>query len=306
MATGYYGQQLQRANSRGPYLRDYTHASKTFTTNNYQYAPKVKFLFHVYFDINREAYNQNVETGDNFALAVKTVRLPSFTIQTQELNQYNRKRIIQTKIKYDPVEITFHDDTGNMITKLWEAYYTYYFQDGRNYETIFKGSRGALTNASNAGGGQTAGSNNSYYNRRNIYDPIISNDNNWGYIGGPKLDIPFFKNITVFGLYQHKFTAYTLINPMITKFSHDTYSYVQGGETMEMNMSLDYETVVYNEGDIDGQNPDNIITGFGLQQNYDRNLSPSAPKGSNGLSTGKAGYNPSFGGSIQSLDGGSV
>jgi len=29
------------------YLRDYTHASKTFRTNAYGYAPKFKHLFHV-------------------------------------------------------------------------------------------------------------------------------------------------------------------------------------------------------------------------------------------------------------------
>ena len=32
------------------YLRDYTHASKTFRTNSYQNAPKLKFLFHTYFE----------------------------------------------------------------------------------------------------------------------------------------------------------------------------------------------------------------------------------------------------------------
>jgi hypothetical protein len=51
------------------FLRDYTHASKTFRTNGYQYSPKFKFLFHVYFDINPEAYSQNVSTGANFGLA---------------------------------------------------------------------------------------------------------------------------------------------------------------------------------------------------------------------------------------------
>ncbi len=36
------------------YLRDYQHASKTFRTNAYGYSPKFKFLFHVYFDINKD------------------------------------------------------------------------------------------------------------------------------------------------------------------------------------------------------------------------------------------------------------
>ena len=38
------------------YLRDYTHAAKTFIPNAYQYSPKFKFLFHVYFEINPTVY----------------------------------------------------------------------------------------------------------------------------------------------------------------------------------------------------------------------------------------------------------
>ena len=45
-AAGFFGNE---------YLRDYTHAAKTFIPNAYQYAPKFKFLFHVYFEINTSA-----------------------------------------------------------------------------------------------------------------------------------------------------------------------------------------------------------------------------------------------------------
>jgi hypothetical protein len=92
------------------FLRDYTHASKTFRPNAYQNAPKFKFLFHVYFQLNPTGLPET-----NYGLLVKTVKLPSFTFETSTLNQYNRKRIIQTKIKYDPITIAFHDDNGNSI-----------------------------------------------------------------------------------------------------------------------------------------------------------------------------------------------
>mgnify|MGYP000325908804 FL=1 len=113
------------------YLRDFQHASKVFRTNNYAYAPKFKFLFHVYFEIN-----QNIDksvlafpSDANFGLAVKTVQLPKYTFDLQVMNQYNRKRIVQTKLKYDPVSVTLHDDTANVIRKLWFAYYSYYYKD---------------------------------------------------------------------------------------------------------------------------------------------------------------------------------
>ena len=284
------------------FLRDYTHASKTFRPNAYQYAPKFKFLFHVYFEINPEAYSQNVNTGANFGLAVKTVKLPGFSFATQDMNQYNRKRIIQTKIKYDPVNIAFHDDNGNMIRSLWKAYYNYNYSDGTKPKVVFAGARG--------GAPTSPGATLATYNDRTTYTPSITGNDDWGYIGetpnpsGHK--IPFFKNITVFGLSRHNFVAYTLINPIITKFDHDTYNYSEGNGTMEMKMDLDYETVVYNEGKIDGRAPSNIVAGFGLDANYDRTVSPIARPGANGTILGQGGLVDGVGGAIEDLSNGNI
>jgi hypothetical protein len=290
----------------GPVLRDYVHASKTFRTNNYQNAPKLKFLFHVYFEINPEAYIVDVNT--NYSLLVKTVKLPGFNIDVSTLNQYNRKRLIQTKIKYDPIEITFHDDngtatgspnSGGVIRSLWKAYYNYYYADGRNPEVVF--DRRRLTNPAGAAHRTLGAATAATYNERNQYADSITGNANWGYMGETLDDnssyqtntggkkIPFFKNITVFGLSQHRFSAYTLINPIITSFSHDTYDYYANDGVMENKMTVDYETVVYNEGDIDGNDPANIVTGFGEQANYDRRLSPIARKGSNSAVAGQDG-----------------
>ena len=110
------------------YLRDYTHASKTFVAGSYGYAPKYKFLFHVYFDINKQFIDATKKWPEdqNFGLTVKTVQLPKYTFDTHTLNQYNRKRVVQTKLKYDPINIVFHDDNSNLVRKMWYTYYTYY------------------------------------------------------------------------------------------------------------------------------------------------------------------------------------
>ena len=309
------GQNLQRRTGKsgplndgttysasGTNLRDAQHAAKIFRTGVYQRAPKLKFLFHVYFDINERAYNQNISTGDNFGLVVKSVKLPSYQINTVELNQYNRKRIVQTKIKYNPVTINFHDDSNNMITKLWDAYYTYYYKDGSNFGAVFQGARGGINTPTQGGGGSVQSATDANYNYRNIYtnsDNIVGN-NNWGYWGespNPSLvKVPFFKNITIFGFNYHNFTAYTLINPMINSLNHDTYNYSEGGGTMDIQMDLAYETVVYNEGSMDGQTPGNIVQGFGLDGSYDKTLTPVTPKGNNRPVAGKSDYIPPAGG----------
>lgn len=291
----YKGESIQKSaaqNLGSTYLRDYTHANKIFAPNSYDLAPKFKFLFHTYFDVNPVAYNRGINTGDNFGVLVKSIRLPSFQIKTTELNQYNRKRIIQTKINYENINITFHDDNINTITKLWDAYYTYYYADETNFNDML------TTGSPNA--------NQENYTVRNIYDGNIK-QNNWGYVGetyrqNQKAKAPFFRNITVFGLNRHTFTSYTLINPLIVKFDHDTYNYSEGNGTMECKMDISYETVVYNEGKLDGQTPDAIIRGFGLDAYYDKELSPITPRGANGFIPTNQGYQPGRNGYQKSLN----
>lgn len=305
--SGNWGQILQNSvagsfGSGDAYLRDFTHASKTFRSDSYANAPKLKFLFHTYFNINPEAtipYTLSnlgtLDTSTNFGLLVKEVKLPSYTFQTHTMNQYNRKRIIQSKIKYDSVDIKFHDDNKSTMTKLWEAYYTYYYNDGTRSGAMFEGDRGSSPNAYDS------------YNQSNLYNASIAGDENWGFAGGQTNQdsktprkIPFFKNITVFGFNQHSFVAYTLVNPVITNFSHDTYSYDTGNGIMENSMTIDYETVVYNYGNIDGQEPENIVTGFGDPATYDRELSPITPPGSNSMTLGNGGLVYADGGSLES------
>lgn len=299
----YFGQELQRpADFGSAYLRDYAHAAKIFRPSGYELAPKLKFLFHTFFDINPTVYDKNVGTLDNFGVLVKTVKLPSFNIKTHELNQYNRKRIVQTKINYDPINITFHDDSINTITKLWDAYYSYYYKDSTNLN-VFKGDTGV--DVQDVTQGENAAKQN--YNVRNIYDGDITGNNNWGYIGetsaksSQQVKIPFFRNITIFGFSRHNFTAYTLINPIITKFDHDTYNYAENAGTMECKMDIAYETVVYNEGGMDGRTPDNIVQGFGMDAFYDKELSPITPAGNNVPVPWQSGYLDPAGGFVKSL-----
>lgn len=242
------------------YLRDYRHGARIFIPNTHSNAPKVKFMFHVYFEINELAYKP--PTGDNFGILVKSVKLPSYKFDTETLNQYNRKRIVQTKIKYDPIEVVFHDDNQSQIAAMWNAYYQYNYADSINPSDVL---------------GTQAYGDGAKYQARNIYNSSIAGDDNYGYRGGSTNDdgtkVPFFKDITVFGFWQQNFIAYTLINPIITSFAHDTYDYAEGGGVMTNTMSIDYETVTYNTGKMDAASPELFVTGFG-GANYDRTPSP--------------------------------
>jgi len=293
-----------------PNLRDATHASKTFRPNAYGYAPKFKFLFHVYFELNGDyiPFTVTMPEDKNFGLAVKTIQLPKYTFDVQTMNQYNRKRVVQTKIKYDPINITFHDDNNNLIRKLWYNYYSYYYKDATQKD-VTSGASTSRADVSN---------NSSDLNHRNYYDPNVTGNNDWGYIGETSKPqtpaagalgmskAPFFRAINIYGFNQHSFVLYRLINPMIESFTHDTYDYSQGQGIMEHQMTLQYETVKYYEGALDGKKPGEKVKEFGSEDHYDRVLSPIARPGSQSSILGPGGLVDAAGGIMDDLNDGNI
>jgi len=299
-----FGSDVLKGFLTNDYLRDYTHASKTFVTNGYGYAPKYKFLFHVYFDLNEQyipsLQEPNMPKDRNYGLAVKSVQLPKYSFDLHTMNQYNRRRIVQTKIKYEPVQIQFHDDNSNLINKLWYAYYTYYYKDALQADPV-----GATTTTRNGDRRKTKDIND-----RTLYDADISQNDDWGYIGESPTDyavkIPFFRSINIYGFNQHNFVLYRLINPMIQSFSHDNYQYSEATGIMENTMTLEYETVKYYTGAIDGKNPSQVVPKFGDEDHYDKKLSPLAAPGSNSSIFGQGGLIASAGGVLEDIENGNI
>jgi hypothetical protein len=293
------------------YLRDYTHASKTFTTNAFANSPKFKWLFHVYFDLNTPMTSNgyaNQPNGEIPGLLVKNINLPKFSVALSEMNQYNHKRYVQTKINYDPIQIVFHDDNGGTIRNLWYQYYSYYYYD----PNMPQSSSGIpLTDGPQKGAGAITN-----LNTNTTYAPDISNNATWGYRGDPagtatsvaagSTKPPFFKSIKIFGFNQHSFTVYNLVNPIIERFEHDTYDYYQSTGTMENRMTIKYESVIYEAGALNGRNPSNVATGFGDQAYYDTKPSPIMLPGANRNILGQGGLLSAGEGFVQSLANGNL
>jgi len=234
-----------------PYnLKDYEHASRLYVNDFYRLAPKVGFLYYVVFNINRnnnpliQSFIQ--QNGSEVGLLVKGVDLPKYKMQTETLNQYNRKTIVQSKIEYQPVGVSFHDDHNNTTTRLWQVYYNYYIADGK----------------ANATGGIPPNFGN------NKYQQATSRADNTAYGLNNGQTGPFFSSIEIYQLNRKQFTSFILINPMITDWSHDR---MEQGETrlLENKMTVGYETVLYGTGKVKADSP----AGF-AKFHYDNSPSP--------------------------------
>jgi hypothetical protein len=309
-----FGQDFLKGFTNIDYLRDYTHASKVFTTNAFELKPRFKFLFHVSFTINTQqipalkgAFGDSDIT--NLSYVVKTVDLPKFNISNATLNQYNRKRIVQTKVEYQPVALTFHDDGGDVVRNMWYNYFSYYYKDpSQRYldPNNTNGSLGASANQQTGFG----------YNTRDIYSDNRQ-VNDWGYVGESFNDgttsaqtntgkPPFFRDIRIYGMDQHKFAQYILINPIITSWDHDQYSYSESGGIMQNTMTIAYETVKYYTGAVGNQRPDINVQGFADPAHYDINRSPISRPGSTSTVFGQGGLLDAGGGILEDLQSGSV
>ena len=216
--------------TQGETVRDYKHASRTFVDNNFELQPRYGHLFHVIFEFTVEAATLfNTVEQLELPILVKSVDLPTYTIDVQTHNQYNRKTHSHHAINYNPINISFHDDVKELIRNMWHKYYIYYNADP-TYEL----------------------DSNSY----TPYDKYSNRvQQQWGLQRGNKR---FFKSIKIYSMHNHKFAEYTLINPIITAFNHDNHAYTNG-MPMQNSMQLAYETVKYATGYMNNINP----RGFG-------------------------------------------
>lgn len=289
-------------------LRDYRHASKTFTSNQFELKPRFKFLFHVTFTINTSAIEYlRAVFGETelreLSLLVKSADLPKFNVDTEVIRQYNRKRVVQTGINYQPVTLTFHDDGGDNARRLWYYYFTYYYKDAiQPYET--PGSSTFDISQTRQPGFD--------YNARDIYADT-QQVKDWGFVGESSTDgivgasgkPPFFRDIRIYGLDQHKYGEYVLINPVIKYWGHDQYEYADTGTTMQHTMTLEYETVKYYAGNMSAnpQGGDNNVSGFGDEAHYDTRRSPISRPGGNQTVFGQGGLLSAIGSIGQDLSG---
>jgi len=260
-------------------MRDYQHASRLYVNNFYELAPKAGWIYYVVMVVNpkiRGAITDTVRLGEfdtwynrykgTVGLLAKSVDMPKFNIETEVMNQYNKKTVIQKRINYSPVSITFHDDMANVTTNLWKQYFQYYFADSITEEKSCRLSPSILPKYTDT--------------KYNDYNP--SSDYHYGL--NNKQSIPFFIAVDIYQLYKRRFTSFKLVNPLIKEWGHDALDQSVGNKMLSSKMTIEYETVIYNTDPLNKITQDN--PGF-AKDHYDNSPSP--------LSIGGVGTNSIFG-----------
>lgn len=268
---GIFNQFLQQL-GQGDTIKDYQHAARTFIDSQYRLSPKVGTLFHVFVDINQNIASVDQASQIEVGMMAKSVTLPKFTFQTKTLNAYNRKNVNQERVNYDPITITFHDDSADVVRDFWYGYFSYYYRDSDHQLPL--------------------------YNQETKYD--VRKEQKWGFspLVGSTSE-PYINAIYIYSLHQKSFSSYILIKPTIVSFQHGQH---QAGEysPMEHTMSLAYEAVQYETGPVS----EGTVQGFSTIH-YDKTPSPLSSLGGGTTSIlGPGGLVDGIGSSITNLQNG--
>lgn len=276
------------------FIRSPRHATYNYGQGNTSlFYNHPRFPFEYYVNINLNYADSNTEfiskfldgnEKDQISTLVKSIDMPAMKIDTAALNQYNRKRLSQTSVKFDPIRMVCHDVVDGKTLRFWDMYYRYYFMDGNEpgtnspvmqevqpstvrtesitssdianmsvdelmatYQDVKSGTISSPTNTNGK---------KSYL--ENIISDTLDNHNfgfNLSTVGNAR---NLIHSIEIFQVHGGKFNQVTLVNPRISAFTHDNLSYSNGDKTLEVTFTIEYEYAYYTLQNMDiGGNQEN-------------------------------------------------
>lgn len=286
------------------YEKSSRHASYNFNQEAqslYRNQPRFPFEYYIDIKLNKvgtaDTYINQFFNNPSWAQVqplVKTIEMPSFKIETTPLNQYNRKRLSQTKIGFEPVKVVFHDVADGKTLKFWEMYYRYYFGDGtepgKNQVKQPTGQRGPVTteqflkNITPSFNPNLAGlsasikdvfQNNSFLGAKSPTNQLGSKQDTQNIVADTLnshqfgFNLPTVQNvrnliqtIDIYQVHGGRFNQVTLVNPRVSAFTHDVLSYAESGKTLELTFTFEYEYAYYTIQNLklEGGEPNNTST----------------------------------------------
>lgn len=277
------------------YEKNPRHATYNFGQEGQSlYRNNPRFPFEYYININLNNVGTAKGFIDNFfnqpswaqvQPLIKSVEMPSMKIETTPLNQYNRKRLSQTKIAFEPVKLVFHDVADGKTLKFWDMYYRYYFADGVEAGVnepripLFKGGESPFNTESLIAGAKSlipklnpnianlpssiknifksvgkpdqdiSLPSNTLGQKRsisNILGPTLVNHNFGFNVDTVRNVRNLIQTIEIFQVHGGRFNMVTLVNPRISAFTHDVLSYADNAKTLELTFTFEYEYAFYN------------------------------------------------------------
>jgi hypothetical protein len=146
---------------------------------------------------------------------VSSASAASYGIDSTIMNQYNRKRVIQTRLNYDPITVSFYDTFDNEWHDLMQSYLAHYFNSDEGID-----QRQSLEGIDTT-------------------DPYFET-----YFGfTPNADRYFFPQIKIIqNGYRGQYRETVLVNPIITAIQGDALDY-SDSQPVKYNVTFQPESI---------------------------------------------------------------
>ena len=221
------------------YMRDFKNAYKFRPDTNparQRFQGYVNFIFNrsLFSDLYSDSGDASNEFRTTISSLVRTADLPSVSFKTEVKNSYNRKKIVNTGVEYEPVNITVFDTVGNEWLITLMKYFAYHYMDPRN-----KFDSGRDIESMTAAGDGSWEDLNSFFGKDGTWDSNVAGYN-------VNYDPHFFERIDYVLYHGNKGVQYSIINPVLRSFKTTEIDY-SSSEFREFQLSFDYERfTVYN------------------------------------------------------------
>lgn len=211
--------------------------------SNHFNTSKMKFSYVVHFELSDAAktmikhmYGVDTPLGEICSYVIKDVDKPSFSMETTQMNQYNRTRLAQGRITYDPVNMVLYDTVDSAGLKLIDAYRRYYYGDFAQ-KSLESWRYDSISTPRN------------FENVHELQEPLSTDyrDPNytWGrsvYNQGDQDSGYFFKRIDIYEIDGTTYTVHNLHNPVFTTVGMGTKSH-ESDDPDIINLTIQYEGV---------------------------------------------------------------
>lgn len=209
-------------------LRNSRQASSTFDLGG-AHAPRPKGLFYVRF-VKSDGTPGKSSWQSDLGFLIKTVEQPKVQLKTEELSQYNRKRVVYTGVTYQPISVSFYDTADGMAAQMWDEYASYHFGDFNqklaNYEYDIVSYDGSMKGAETGYG---------FRPRTGLSDAMDAGSQN------------FFSRIEIYQVFRNAFTRVFLVNPKLVSYDPEELDY-SSLDLLSIRTTIAYEAILYDNG----------------------------------------------------------
>ena len=178
-----------------------------------------KYLFQVRFFISSDTELQSL--GRDLTTCVRTVELPKYSIESEIVNAWNLRQVVNTKVNFEPISISFNDTLDNAVQRFVSSYMS-------AISGNFAESQGGIRSGFDDFGIKL---------RESGQDCVID-----------KIEIIRFHGADETREALQKTATTTLWRPKIVDIQHDNLDY-SASEAVTWTFSIRYESMTYTESE---------------------------------------------------------